>query len=174
MFYDYMHQSNITPPAGRNTVNPFAIVPDADNFIHFVEVVFGGQELSHVRTPDRDGSIIHAGVNIGNSTIMLFERKPEWPVTSSLLQVYVKNPATCLNKAIEHDAHIVTPISDFYGGYKISRILDPWHNLWWLYEPTEQPLPQDKRHSDTDWHHRKPSVVYTSLINTMRNLTPPR
>lgn len=158
------------PPAGHNTVNPFAIVPDAAGFIRFVESVFGGRESAGVRTPDRDGSVIHAEVAVGDATIMLCDRKPDWPFTPAFLQIYVPEAQGCLDKAVELGARVVTPVSDFYGGYRIARVLDPWRNLWWLYEPTVKPLPQGERDSDTDWHDRKPSLVYTSLMDTMRTL----
>ncbi|XNZ00038.1 VOC family protein [Micrococcus luteus] len=164
---------SLTPPTGHNTINPFAIVPDAMGFIRFVESVFDGHEAAHVRTPDRDGSIIHGEVTIGDATIMLCDRKPDWPFTPAFLQVYVPDAQDCLDKAVAAGGRIVTPVSDFYGGYRIARALDPWRNLWWIYEPTTQPLHQDERDSDTDWHDRKPSLVYTSLMDAMRSLDRP-
>lgn len=165
-----MPSLNPPPPIGHSTINPFAIVPDAEGFIHFVEAVFDGRETTHVRTPDRDGSIIHAEVVVGDATIMLCDSKPDWPFTPVFLQIYVSNAEACLSRAVDCGARVVTPISDFYGGYRIARILDPWRNLWWLYEPTARPQPQADRASDTDWHDRKPSLVYTSLMKTMRSL----
>lgn len=160
-------------PTGHNTINPFVSVPDAARFIQFVEAVFDGHESSNVHTPDRDGSIIHAEIVVGNATIMLFERKPEWPFTPALLQIYVTDARTCLARAEARGARVVTPISAFCGGYRLARLLDPWHNLWWLYEPTANPLPYDERNSDTTWHDEEPSIVYTSLMNTMRDLAQP-
>ncbi|QWW20745.1 VOC family protein [Schaalia sp. 19OD2882] len=168
-----MPLSTPSPPTGHNTINPFAIVPDAIGFIRFVEAVFDGHETTQVRTPDRDGSIIHAEVVIGDSTIMLSDRKPDWPFTPAFLQVYVSNARMCLDRAVALGAEIVTPVSDFYGGCRIARLLDPWRNLWWLYEPTTRPLPQSERVGDTEWHDRKPSLVYTTLMDAMRNLTRP-
>ena len=54
-----------------------------------------------------------------------------------------------------------------------ARILDPWKNLWWLYEPDTQPVSQNQRDSDTEWHDRKPSLVYTTLMDTMGSLGRP-
>lgn len=160
-------------PTGHNTINPFAIVKDAKGFINFVEIVFDGHEAKQVRTPDRDGSLIHAEVIIGDATIMLCDSKDDWPFTPALLQVYVPNAQTCLDRAASLGAHIVTPVSDFYGGYRLARILDPWHNLWWLYEPNTHPVPQAERDSATDWHDREPSLLYTSLMEAMAKLGPP-
>ena len=141
--------STVPIPAGHNTINPFVIVSDANGFIRFVEAVFGGKEAEHVRTKD------------------------DWPFTPAFLQIYVSDAETCLNTAAQLGAQVVTPLCDFYGGYRLARILDPWKNLWWLYEPDTQPVSQNQRDSDTEWHDRKPSLVYTTLMDTMGSLGRP-
>lgn len=170
LFIFYVYMTSLKIPTGHNTINPFAIVPDSVSFIHFVETVFDGREAAHVRTPDRDGSIIHAEVMVGDATIMLCDRKQDWPFTPALLQVYVPDAQACLDRAVKEGGRVVTPISDFYGGYRLARLLDPWQNLWWLYEPTAQPLSQDERDSDTEWHDNKPSTVYSTLMEAMCSL----
>jgi PhnB protein len=51
----------IKRPVGHNSINPFVIIKgDAVKFIKFVESVFGAKERVEVRTPDRDGRLIHA------------------------------------------------------------------------------------------------------------------
>lgn len=166
--------STTTPiPAGHNTINPFVLVPDATRFIEFVEAVFDGHEAQHVRTPDRDGSLIHAEVRVGTSTIMLCDSKEDWPFTPAFLQIYVPDANACLRTATAHGAQVITPLSDFYGGYQLARMLDPWHNIWWLYEAAERPQQQAERESDTDWHDREPSKIYTTLMDTMSTLRPP-
>lgn len=165
--------STVPIPADHNTINPFVIVSDANGFIRFVEAVFGGKEAEHVRTLDRDGKIIHAEVVVGGSTIMLSDSKDDWPFSPAFLQIYVSDAETCLNTAAQLGAQVVTPLCDFYGGYRLARILDPWKNLWWLYEPDTQPVSQNQRDSDTEWHDRKPSLVYTTLMDTMGSLGRP-
>jgi len=55
-----------------NKVNPFVIIKGgATGFIDFVEKVFDAKENKQVRTPDRDGALIHAEVQIGDSMILL-------------------------------------------------------------------------------------------------------
>ncbi|MDO4631510.1 MAG: bleomycin resistance protein [Corynebacterium sp.] len=166
--------TSVPIPSGHNTINPFVAVPNGKAFIDFVIQVFDGKELEQVRTPDRDGSLIHTEVMIGNSTIMLFDRKPDWHPTPALLQVYVSDIATIINRATAQGATVVTPTSPFYGGYDLAQILDPWHNLWWLYSPAvEKPADQADRTSSTDWHSEEPSLVYTTWMDTMRALGAP-
>ena len=65
----------IAPPADHKTVNPFVIVPKAAEFIDFVTDVFDGRESTAFRVPDRDGSLIHAEVVVGDSSILIAECK---------------------------------------------------------------------------------------------------
>jgi uncharacterized glyoxalase superfamily protein PhnB len=157
-------------PSGHNTVNPFVITADARGFVRFVEAVFGGAEVEQVRTPDRDGSIIHAEVVVGNATIMLSDTKEGWPFTPAFLQIYVADARECIDRAQALGATLITPISDFYGGFRLARVQDPWRNIWWLYEPDTGTRGQGARESDTDWHDRGPSVVYATLLDAMAEL----
>ena len=153
-----------------NKVNPFVIIRGgASKFIDFVEKVFDAEENKQVRTPDRDGTLIHAEVQIGDSMILLADSKEDWPFTPAFLQVYVDNAQEILNKAEKEGAEIITKVSVFYNGLKLARFKDKWGNIWWLYEKiTKENLTENK--SDTDWHNKKPSDIYSTLMQAMRNL----
>lgn len=164
-----MTSETSTLPSGHNTVNPFVLVKGgAAAFLEFVAAVLDGIERAEVRTPDRDGKLIHAEIRIGNSTLMVADSKEDWPFTPAFLQVHVHSCGEVLVRASERKATIVTEPTRFYGGFVIARFRDPWGNLWWLYEPSGAgSVEYDK--SDTGWHDRKPSYVYTSLMDAMAN-----
>jgi len=50
----------------------------------------------------------------------------------------------------------------------LARLKDPFGNIWWLYENVDKTMSDDK--SNTDWHNSKPSEIYTTLMNVMKNL----
>jgi uncharacterized glyoxalase superfamily protein PhnB len=154
---------------GHNSINPFVIVKgSASGFIEFVVAVFDATERNEVRTPDRDGTLIHAEISIGNATIMVCDSKPDWPPTPAFTQVYVSDAQAVLDRAESRGAKVVTRLSPFYNGVELARFLDPWGNLWWLYEPhAEQPRADG---SNTSWHDAEPSYVYTSLMEAMHML----
>ena len=157
-------------PAGHNTVNMFVIVKDsAGKFIKFVEDVFGGMERTAVRTPDRDGTLIHSEIQIGDATIMIADSKPDWPFTPAFIQIYVKDAQAVLNKAKAAGAKVVTEVNGFYNGFNLARFQDSWGNIWWLYEPDNKKKGTEQK-SDTNWHNKKPSEIYTSLLNAMSSL----
>jgi uncharacterized glyoxalase superfamily protein PhnB len=153
-----------------NKVNPFVIIKGGvTRFIDFVEKVFDAEENKQVRTPDRDGTLIHAEVQIGDSMILLADSKEDWPFTPSFLQVYVDNAQETLNRAEKEGAQIITHVSVFYNGLKLARFKDNWGNMWWLYEKMNQEnLVENK--SDTDWHNNKPGDIYSTLMQAMKNL----
>jgi uncharacterized glyoxalase superfamily protein PhnB len=154
-----------------NKVNPFVIIKGgATRFIDFVERVFDAEENKQVRTPDRDGTLIHAEVQIGDSMILLADSKEDWPFTPSFLQVYVSNAQETLDRAEKEGAQVITNVSIFYNGLKLARFKDKWGNIWWLYEKMNQDGLVDNK-SDTDWHNIKPGEIYTTLMQAMKNLS---
>ena len=152
-----------------NKVNPFVIIKGgANNFIGFLERVFDGVENKPIRTPDKDGTLIHAEVQIGDSMILIADSKNDWPFTPAFLQINVENAQEILDKAKNENAEIITELSDFYNGLKLARLKDPWGNIWWLYEKAVVKDVENK--SNTNWHNSKPSKIYTTLMDAMKNL----
>jgi uncharacterized glyoxalase superfamily protein PhnB len=161
-------------PNGYNAVNMFILIKgDAKKFIEFVEQVFGGIERKQVRTPDKDGTLIHSEIQLSDSSILVADSKPDWPFTPAFIQVYVENAQAILDRAQKAGAVVVTEVSDFYNGFKLARLKDMWGNIWWLYEPDI-----DKKEisagikSDISWHDKKPSKIYTTLMEAMHYLKP--
>jgi PhnB protein len=127
-------------PAGYATVNPFVITSDASGLIDFLTQVFGATERPEARTLDDDGLLLHAELVVGNATIMFAERKPGWPFTPSLLQVYVDDVGATLDVARRLGATVVTEPTAFFGD-TFSRFRDPSSNLWWVYVTAARPGP---------------------------------
>ena len=158
--------------AKHHTVNSFIIVKGAAELITYLEYVFDGKEDSQLRIPDRDGSLIHAEVNIGDATILIADRNDDWVFTPALTQVYVLDAEQTLRRAVEKGGKVITPISKFYGDYDIARFVDPWNNLWWLFTPASSPNSVEQN-TKTEWHNREPSKIYTTLMEVMRELKDP-
>ena len=95
-----------------------------DGLIDFLKRVFGAAERPEARTLDDDGLLLHAELAVGNATIMFGERKPGWPFTPSILQVYVDDVASTLEAARQLGATVVTEPTGFFGD-TFSRFRDP-------------------------------------------------
>lgn len=122
-------------PGARAVANPFVLVRDAAGFADFVCAVFGAVEHAEARSPMPDGSLIHAEVALGQVNLMVADPQPGWPVWPGLVQVWVRDLPTVLERATARGSRVVTDPTPFYGETSLARMLDPWGTLWWLHSP---------------------------------------
>lgn len=160
-------------PAGYNTINPFIITKDALKFVAFLEKVFGAKEVAEARTMDTDGLLLHSEFKIGDSTVMVADTKEGWPFTPSLLQIYVEDVGQTLQRADESGASIVTKPTVLYGN-SFSRFVDPWDNLWWVYQHMGEVKWEENTGTDSDatWSTESSELTYIheTLLETMKCL----
>lgn len=76
------------PPEGRHTVTPFVIVRDSAKFLEFLADAFGAEEIA--RVVGEDGTIGHAETQIGDSVVMMFDAREDWPEMPGFLTLYVE------------------------------------------------------------------------------------
>src|SRR4051794_34585700 len=118
-------------PAGKSTVTPYVAAKGADRFLDYVEAVFTTQKAARVRSPD--GTIGHAEIRIGDSVVMAFDARPEWPDMPSLLSVYVPDADATVAAALAAGASLVTPVrTSGIVGDRVGRVRDPLGNIWWV------------------------------------------
>lgn len=171
-------------PEGYATVNPFIITNNADQLTRFVIEVFNGEERLEARTIDDDGLLLQSEVRVGTTTIMLAERKTNWPFTPSLLQVYVDDLDATLERALARGARMVTNPTDFFGT-QFARVQDASANLWWIWQHGEMVWNADlgdtagagtETHSDAEWSEVSPELVciHDTLLDAMTALRDPK
>src|SRR5688572_15461787 len=101
-------------PKGHHTVEPWIISRDTSALLAFIERAFGGKETA--RVPNPDGAIGHAEATIGDSTILLFDARPEWPNTPAFIRLYVKDCDGLYERALKAGAASVTePATHAFG-----------------------------------------------------------
>lgn len=122
---------------GYSTINPFIVADDLNGLLQFVTEVFDGVERPWVRTMGDDGLLVHAEVQIGDASILFGERRPDWPYTPALIQVYVPDVRAALDRAVARGGVVVTEPTPFFGE-TFSRMRDPWGNGWWVYQPADE------------------------------------
>ena len=76
-------------PEGYHTVTPWIISRDTSQLLDFVREVFGAEEIARIH--NEDGTIGHAEFRIGDSVVMAFDAKEEWPDTPSFIRLYVED-----------------------------------------------------------------------------------
>lgn len=169
-------------PEGYATVNPFIITTDADELARFVIEVYDGEERSEARTVDEDGLLLQAEVRVGTTTIMFAERKPNWPFTPSLLQIYVDDVDVVIERALARGARLITEPTDFFGT-RFARIQDSSANIWWVWQHGEmiwddmsggvEGIAED---GDGEWGAVSPELEYihNTLLEAMTGLRDPK
>jgi PhnB protein len=165
------HQDLAAPP-GYGTVTPWIISRDAARLIEFTKSAFGAEELA--RVPGPGGGIGHAEVRIGDSVVMMFDARDDWPDTPAFLRLYVADADAAYRRALAAGATSVTELTGLFFGDRVGRIRDPLGNIWWLQAHVEDVDPAELAHRPIDPGAAEAlRYVETSLDAAMRK-TPGR
>ncbi|XVV09367.1 VOC family protein [Actinoplanes sp. CA-131856] len=128
-------------PDGYTTVAPWIVTPDTGRLLDFVGAVFEGTELA--RVPLEDGTIGHAEIRVGDTVLLAFDQRPEWPAMPSLLRVFVADADAAIDRAVAAGARVVTaPVTHAFG-QRGGRVRDEWGNIWWISAVVEQVAPDE-------------------------------
>lgn len=122
-------------PAGYTSVAPWVVTDDTGAFLDFVAQVFDGDELARVET--EDGSVGHGETRVGDTVVLAFDRRPEWPVMPSLLRVFVPDADAAFARAKAAGADVVTELGTSAFGQRGGRVKDPFGNIWWVVSHVE-------------------------------------
>jgi PhnB protein len=128
-------------PEGYHTVTPWIISRDTAQLLDFVKEAFGAEEIARVY--NEDGTIGHAEFRIGDSVVMAFDAKEEWPDTPSFLRLYVEDGDAVYQRALEAGATSVTEMTNLFFGDRVGRVRDPQGNLWWIQTRLEDLDPEE-------------------------------
>jgi PhnB protein len=137
-----MKQSTKKLPHGKGTVTPYIAVKGAADFLDFLKRAFEAKEFGRAENPD--GTIGHAEVQIGNSTLMMFDAKKEWRDTPSFLCIYVDDADAVFAQALKAGATQVTELTTFnIIGDRAGRVRDPFGNFWWIQTHLKDVTPEE-------------------------------
>lgn len=123
-------------PDGYHSLSPALRMKNASKAIEFYKNAFGAKEIS--RMEGADGKIMHAELQIGDSKLMLCDEFPEMNCKgpqsvggcTASLHLYVEDADKVYNRAIEHGATALMPISDAFWGDRYGKVTDPFGHEW--------------------------------------------
>jgi uncharacterized glyoxalase superfamily protein PhnB len=138
-------------PEGYHTVTPFIIAKGAADLLEFMTSAFGALELS--RMTGEDGKIGHAEARIGDSIVMVFDSKSDWPDTPAFIRLYVEDCDAMYQQALQAGGISVTNPTNMPWGDRVSRIGDPFGNIWWIMTRIEEVKPDiiEKRYREKEY-----------------------
>lgn len=131
-----MPEQTNAAPAGYTTVAPWVVTDDTGAFLDFVSQAFGGEELARVLT--EDGSIGHGEIRVGDTVVLAFDRRADWPTMPSLLRVFVADADQAFAQAVAAGGHALTPLANDAFGQRGGRVKDPFGNIWWVVSRVEE------------------------------------
>jgi uncharacterized glyoxalase superfamily protein PhnB len=86
-------------PIGYNSVSPYLMIKDVNKFSEMLKYVFDATEKR--KYLHKDGTLMHAEIQIDDSIIMYAEANKEYPEYPLWLHVYVRDVKETFRKAIE-------------------------------------------------------------------------
>ena len=117
--------------AGHHTVTPYLAVQGAERLITFLKQAFEGQELEWMSRPD--GTIGHAEVRIGDSTVMISDAEGMSKPMPSAIYLSVTDTDAVSKRALRAGATpLMAPVDHLHGGVR-----DPVGNVWWIARHSE-------------------------------------
>jgi uncharacterized glyoxalase superfamily protein PhnB len=136
-----MKKKTRTVPEGFQTVSPYLVIPDADQFIEFTKKAFDAEQTFEHR--DEQNYISHATIRIGNSIVMIGDTMNEMQPMTAMLYLYVDDADAMYNKAVKAGGQsIQAPKDEFYGD-RTSAVKDRWGNQWWIATHIEDVAPDE-------------------------------
>jgi PhnB protein len=128
-------------PKGYATVTPYLMLADVAAFLPFAEKALEAKIAERVELPD--GSVTHADVVIGDSHVMMGQGSGNWKPMPSMIHLYVPDADASYQRALEHGAQSVQPVTDQFYGDRSGGVRDPFGNLWWFATHVED-VPQEE------------------------------
>ncbi len=123
-------------PEGFGTVTPYMFTKDAPKFIEFLKNAFDAKEIGRTTTPD--GTVAHAELRLGSSSIMISEAQGKYHSMPASYYLYTEDVDSTVKRAIELGAKPEGEVSDQPYGDRQGGVVDPHGNIWWISKRLEQ------------------------------------
>ncbi|MGC5701008.1 VOC family protein [Pseudomonas sp. NFXW11] len=124
-------------PEGFIGVTPYLGIKQAAEAIEFYKKAFDAEQIMRLDMPD--GSVGHAELRIGGSTIMLGSpceatpmASPEAHKTSVGLHLYVEDVDRSFARAVAAGGVAVEPVKNQFYGDRSGSLRDPFGHVWFL------------------------------------------
>ena len=131
--------SHVKPiPDGYHSVQPYLIFKNCAEAMAFYTRAFGAKEK--FRMPNPQGGIVHAEIEIGDSTIMMADEAPQMDAFSvehfggspiSLL-IYTEDCDAMYAQALAAGGKSLREPADQPYGDRMSGVRDPFGYKWWI------------------------------------------
>jgi len=123
-------------PEGMHSLTPHLVCAGAAEAIDFYKRAFNA--IEQARMPGPDGKLMHAAVQIGDSTLMLVDENPQWGLLGPkalkgspvAIHLYVPNVDATVAQAVAAGAKVTMPVADMFWGDRYGQLEDPFGHRW--------------------------------------------
>lgn len=141
-------------PEGYHTITPALTCKNAAQAIEFYKKAFGAKEKFRMEGPG--GSIGHAELTIGDSTILLNDEFPGMSTAptglgGSYLFLYVEDCDAVFNAAVAAGAKVTMPLADQFWGDRFGKLTDPYGYNWGIATHVEDLSPEEIDRRSKEW-----------------------
>ena len=144
-------------PDGCNSVSAYLIVKDANKAVEFYKDAFGAVGGACMTAPD--GSVMHAELKIGNSTIMISDENPQWDMNSAetmggspvSLHIFVPDADAAFQKALDAGCTQIAPLMDAFWGDRYGKLADPFGYQWGIATHVEDVSEEEMQRRAAAW-----------------------
>ncbi len=146
-------------PDGFSTVTPHFVVKNCSEAMEFYKKAFGAEEVCCMPGPDGK-TVMHAGMRIGNSPIMLNDEfpMPNCAVSPTTLKgttcnmhLYVEDVDASFQRAVDAGATPTQPVMDTFWGDRYGKVTDPYGHYWSIATHKEDLTPEQIQANAERW-----------------------
>jgi uncharacterized glyoxalase superfamily protein PhnB len=132
-----------------HSLTPHLVCDDATAAIEYYKEALGAVEVSQLRAPD--GTLLHAAVRIGDSTLFLVDDMPQDGVLGPkalkgspvIIHLYVENADATVRRAVAAGGEVTLPLWDEPWGDRYGQFRDPFGHIWSVATHVRDVTPQE-------------------------------
>lgn len=143
--------TSVSLPDGMHQLSPHLVCAGAAAAIDFYVAAFDAVEL--MRMPGPDGTLVHAGLVINGSSVLLVDENLDWGLrspaslggSSVTIHMIVPDADAWVARAVTAGATVVMPVEDAFWGDRYGVIQDPFGHRWSIATPQRTMSPEALR-----------------------------
>jgi PhnB protein len=136
-------------PEGYHTLATYLSVDNASAAIDYYKQVFGAEE--RVRMAGPGGTVGHAELQLGDSTLMLADASPQSTTrppkelggTTVGIFMYVDDVDAVVTRAVDAGATVTMEVADQFWGDRFGTVTDPFGHSWSIATHVEDVPPEE-------------------------------
>jgi len=129
-WYIATHRATGLAPEGFRSLTPGLQVRGSGGLLDFLKQAFAAEETLCERRPD--GSVAHAMVRIGDSSVELGEAHGPFLPRKCALHFYVPDADAAYERALAAGCKSIFPVTDQPYGERSGGVQDAWGNHWYI------------------------------------------